>query len=226
LSTARRASVEPSARSLLHAGDLFIYQQRERAILKSLRLAGVTQQKLAEVRILEVGCGGGGILPLLTYYGATPGLLHGLDIDGTRVRSAQSRFPAMSFTRADATRLPVKHRSYDIVLQSTMFSSILNRAQRKAAAAELVRVLRPGGFILWFDLRYNNPRNRRVQAVTRREITLELFPGSSTHFVSAVLLPPLARRIAPVSWLFAEALTLLPLLRTHYCAVIRPSPDG
>ncbi len=226
MSTAKDASVEHSARSLLHAGDLLIYQQRERAILQSLRLAGVTQQKLREVRILEVGCGGGGILPLLTYYGATPGLLHGLDIDGTRVRSAQSRFSTMRFTRADATRLPVRHRCYDIVLQSTMFSSILDSTQRKAAAAELVRVLRPGGFILWFDLRYNNPVNRRVRAVTRREITLDLFPGASTHFVSAVLLPPLARRIAPLSLLLAEALTLLPPLRTHYCAVIRPTPGG
>jgi len=221
-----RVSGELSARSLLNAGDLFIYQQRERAILKSLRLAGMTQQHLGEVRILEVGCGGGGILPLLVYYGATPGLMHGLDIDGARVRSARTRFPAIHFTRADATHLPVRHGSYHIVLQSTMFSSILDPADRKAAAAELLRVLRPEGFIVWFDLRYNNPRNRRVRAVTRREIERDLFPGASTHCASTVLLPPLARRIAPLSWLLAEALTLLPPLRTHYCAIIRPTSGG
>jgi len=212
--------------SLLDSGNLFIYQQRERAVFACLRRAGVSHAQLNQLRILEVGCGGGGLLPLLVYYGASPQLLYGIDRDADRIRAASQRHRGLKFGVADATDLPLYSAAWDIVAQSTLFTSILQPAARAAAAREMSRVLKPGGFILWFDFRYNNPQNPHVRGVTRIEIERVLFPGARTFFLRTVLLPPLARRLVPVSRLLAEGLSLIPPLLTHYCALIWPVRDN
>ncbi len=209
--------------SLFKPGNLFILHQRERAVLKCLRRAGVDHASIAAMRVLEVGCGSGGLLPGLITYGANPTLLTGLDVDFPRLAYARARFPVIRFIRGDATALPIKTAAYDMVIQSTLFTSLLRPVARRLAAAEMRRALRPGGFILWFDFRYNNPRNQRVRAVTRSEIEQDLFPGARASFLRTVLLPPLARRLVPLSRLVAEGLSLLPPLLTHYCALIWPS---
>jgi hypothetical protein len=101
-----------------------------------------------------------------------------------------------------------------------VFSSILRDELRIQVAAELERVLLPGGVLLWYDLRVDNPRNSDVRRVRRRELDL-LFPGSAVVARSVTLAPPLARRLAPVSWLAAAAASLLPPLRTHLLATVR-----
>lgn len=208
--------------SLFKPGNLFLLHQRERTLLASLASEGVTRAQLAELRILEVGCGAGGFLPDLLSYGADPTRLFGLDLDRARVSEAHRRHPSIRFFVGNAANLPVPTGVFDLVIQSTLFTSLLDPVVRHAVAAEMIRVLRPGGFILWFDFRYNNPRNPHVRGVSRREIVRELFPGAESRFRSTLLAPPLARWLVPKSRLAAECLSLVPLLRTHFCAIIRP----
>ena len=210
--------------SLFRPGNLFLLQQRERALLQCLRAAGVTRSSIESLTVLEAGCGTGGLLPQLVTYGADPARLSGFDFDATRIAEARRRWPAMEFFVDDATRVTRPSASYDVVIQSTLFTSILDADARKAAASELTRLLRPGGFVLWLDFRYNSPKNPNVRRVTRHEIERELFPGAQTYFVRTMLVPPLARRVAPISRLAAEMLSLCPPLLTHYFAVIRPQP--
>jgi len=223
---ARTPEEEREFYSLFKPGNLFILHQRERAVLKSLRRAGVDHESIGALRVLEVGCGWGGLLPSLITYGANPAHLTGLDLDSARVTGARARFPVIGFVRGDASVLPIRTAAYDVVIQSTLFTSLLHQPVRRHAAAEMCRVLRPGGFILWFDFRYDNPRNPRVRGVTRAEIEQDLFPGARASFLRTVLLPPLARRLVPVSRLLAEGLSLIPPLLTHYCALIWPGRDN
>ena len=94
--------------SLFRPGNLFLWQQRERALVRALRWAGVDRATIERLRILEVGCGAGGLLPQLVSYGATPRLLVGLDRDRARVREASSRHPGIHFIVGDATQLPIE----------------------------------------------------------------------------------------------------------------------
>lgn len=208
--------------SLFRPGNLFLLQQRERALLRCLTNAGVTRDSIESLAILELGCGAGGLLPQLASYGANPDNLVGFDLDRNRIQEAARRHPAMHFFVADATRLPIAESSFDVVIQSTLFTSILDQGARRAAAAEMQRVLRPGGFILWLDFRYDSPRNASVRRVSRRELTTDLFPESTTRLVRTMLVPPLARRVVPISRFAAELLSLAPPLLTHYFGVIRP----
>ena len=82
-------------------------------------------------------------------------------------------------------------------------------------------MLQPGGMILWYDLRMNNPRNANVRAVSEQEMT-GLFPDCTIHAERLTLAPPIARAVAPLSTVSCELLALIPWLRTHTLAAIRP----
>jgi ubiquinone/menaquinone biosynthesis C-methylase UbiE len=128
--------------------------------------------------------------------------------------------PEVRIERASAAELPFPAKNFDLVLQSTVFTSILDGAMKQQVASEMLRVVRSEGLILWYDFNVNNPWNPDVKGVKKREIA-RLFTGCHVDLRRITLAPPLARWIAPRSWLLACLLEKIPLLRTHYLAVIR-----
>ena len=199
--------------SLDRPANRFLRQGQERALRKALEEIG----PLAGKRVLEVGCGSGNWLEMLQ--GAAS--LSGIDLDPGRAARAAARFPEADIRSGDASRLPWAGGSFDVVLQSTVFSSILDPGMRRAVASEMLRVLAQGGAILWYDFFVDNPFNPHVRGVRRREIEA-LFPGCRVALRRATLAPPIARRIVPVSWKLAALLESLRVLNTHYFGVIRP----
>lgn len=203
----------------MKAGHVFQMQSREREVLRLLNRCGLLP--LGDRRILEVGCGTGGWLRDLVKWGARPDLVEGVDADEGPLEVARSQLPpGVRVHCANAAQLPYDDASFDLAVQSTMFSSILDPAARHAVARELMRVLRPGATLLWFDLRVDNPANARVRCIRRQEIEL-LFAGCSVVLRRACLAPPLVRTLARRSWLATSLLERVPLLCTHYLAAIR-----
>ena len=198
---------------------LFMMQEREAAALGLLGRAGLLP--LDERTVLEVGCGGGQWLLDFVRWGASPGRLHGIDLLPERIAQARRRCaPGVRLSRAGGSALPYADATFDLVLQATVFSSILDVAVRRGMASEMLRVLRPGGAVLWYDLRVDNPRNPDVRRVGRQELGA-LFPGCGATVVRVTLAPPLARLLAARAMSAARALATVPWLRTHYLAVIR-----
>ncbi len=136
-----------------------------------------------------------------------------------RIRNARIRIPQADLQTGTASELPWQDESFDLVSQFTVFTSILDVALRRAVAAEMLRVLKPGGAALWFDFRLSNPRNSQVRGVRAAEIR-SLFPGCRITISPVLLAPPLARAVASWSWPLAEALQGLPFLCTHYVGLI------
>jgi hypothetical protein len=101
-----------------------------------------------------------------------------------------------------------------------VLSSILDQKVRRLVASEAVRVIAPGGVLLWYDFAYNNLRNPNVRKVDRSELK-RLFPQLAGEIRSVTLAPPLARLVAPRSWLLAALLENVPVLRTHLLAVLK-----
>jgi SAM-dependent methyltransferase len=170
--------------------------------------------------VADIGCGSGTWLLEFAQWGATN--LYGIDLDESRIGRAKAGFPSANVSGGDARSLPWKDRSFDLVSQFTLFSSILNSVVKTQIAQEMWRVLKPGGVILWFDLRVNNPRNANVRGVHAGEIR-SLFPDASIWLRPVVLAPPIARRIVPISWIAASLLEKIPALRTHYLGIFRKS---
>ncbi len=192
--------------------------QRERAMLDLLRRHGMSD--LSEANILDVGCGDGRALQRLVDLGALPARLHGIDLIDERIERARALNPGLEFRTGSADELPYGDREFELVTQFTMFTSILDDEMRRAAAAEMLRVLRPGGAIIWYDFHVNSPGNADVRGVDADEIR-RLFPHCAIELKRITLAPPIARRVAPRSSLLASVLARLPLLCTHYLGVIR-----
>ncbi|MCC7446402.1 MAG: class I SAM-dependent methyltransferase [Anaerolineae bacterium] len=209
--------------SRFNTAYLFTIQQRERAVLRLLRQMGL--YTLADKRVLEVGCGRGGVLLEHLAYGAQPHLLYGTDLLEDRVQDARRLLPHVSLSVSDGQRLPYRSNSFDLVVQYTMLSSILDDAIQINIANEMRRVLcKPQGAVIWYDFWLNpvNPQTRglRLAAVKR------LFPGAAFTVRKITLAPPLARRLAPVSWTLCLLLEKLGLLNTHYLLAIRFPSDS
>lgn len=197
---------------------LFTIQQRQRAMLQMLRRYQFAP--LSGKEILDVGCGKGQVLHELLGYGATPELLHGTDLLPDRVKEARRLLPDVQITCADAQQLPYRSGTFDLVLQLTVFSSILDPDVKRKIAGEMVRALRKGGVIIWYDF-WLNPANKQTSGIRPAEVR-RLFPGCRIDFRRITLAPPITRRLAPRSWLLCYILESLKILNTHYLAAITP----
>ena len=177
-----------------------------------------------EVRLLEIGCGGGGNLRRLIAAGLAPERLVGNELLPARVKAARASLPAATRILAgDASALDLPDGSFDVVFASTVFTSILDEDLRRRVAHSMWRLVRPGGAVLWYDFAVDNPRNPDVRGVDARSIRA-LFPEGCASIRRVTLAPPLARiclRLPGGLGLLAyRALAAIPPLRTHLVAWI------
>ena len=169
---------------------------------------------------MEVGCGSGGNLLELLRLGFAPQRLTGLELLRERFDAARARLPAATtLWLGDATLAPVADASQDIVLQSTVFSSLLDDAFQQQLAQCMWRWLRPGGAVLWYDFTIDNPFNADVRGVSLARVRA-LFPATRVMARRVTLAPPLARALCRVHPSLYTLFNTLPWLRTHVLAWI------
>jgi len=198
--------------------NLLMYQQTLRSCIAALHRGSMFP--LHGRRVADIGCGVGTWLLEFIQWGADPANLAGVDLMQARIDRARRRIPQADLRLGDAGKLPWPDEAFDLVSQFTVFTSILDPALKRAIAAEMLRVLKPGGAVLWFDFRVNNPANPHVRGIRAREIR-SLFAGCEIELAPTLLAPPLGRLIAGWSWPLGELLHSLPFLRTHYAGLIR-----
>ena len=98
-----------------------------------------------ETRLLDVGCGSGLALRLAADRGA---VVSGLDASTALLEHARRRVPAAPLVEGELEDLPFPDGSFDVV---TGFNSFQYAARPAAALAEAVRVLAPGGRVLYLN---------------------------------------------------------------------------
>jgi ubiquinone/menaquinone biosynthesis C-methylase UbiE len=204
--------------SLFYPGELYMLQRREEEALRLLAHHHITD--LRNLRILDIGCGRGARLIDWARWGARPSSLFGIDLLEVFVREAREMSPGAHICVGSGNCLPFPNGSFDVVSQSTVFSSILDSNLKRAVADEMERVVAPGGFMLWYDFRYPNVSNTDVKPIRYSELAA-LFPGRNIDVRSVTLLPPLARNLASFSVLACRILERsIPVLRSHTLAFI------
>ncbi len=213
----RRAAGRDARYTVFDRANLFRLLSLERELVAALHGEGLTD--LAALRTLDVGCGGGWWLRTLLRWGARPTHLAGIDLLPEAVAACRAIHPELDVRLGSAEELPFADGAFDLVSQFTVFSSILDDGLRRRVAAEMRRVLRPGGVLLWYDFTVN-PVNPDTRGIGRQELA-GLFPGYRLQVRRVTLAPPLARLVAPHSWLLAELLERIPPLRTHLLATAR-----
>jgi len=209
-----------SVYSMFEPAQLLASQERERKLLALLASCGLAFT-LETARILEIGCGSGFWLREFVRWGARPENTFGIDLLPERLADAKRLCPSgISLYCQSAVDLHDLPGSFDLVLQSTVFTSILQAEMKQQIASEMLRVLSPDGLIVWYDFCVSNPANSDVRGIKKREID-ELFPGCSICLEKLTLAPPLGRPLARASrTLYCVASTIKPLC-THYLGIIR-----
>ena len=206
--------------SVFNTANLFSIQARQRVTLNVLKNLCFTN--LFDISILEMGCGGGGVLTECLGFGALPEHLYGVDLLFDRLLHAHHTLPSSGLANADGQALPFPSHAFDLVLQSTAISSILDPELRQYICADMLRVLKPGGLILSYDF-WLNPTNPQTRGLTPSEIK-RLFPNCAYQFHKITLAPPIARKLVPLSWGLGLFLEGLKIFNSHYLAAIRPLP--
>jgi ubiquinone/menaquinone biosynthesis C-methylase UbiE len=102
-------------------------------------------------KVADLGCGSGVFSDLLRQHGCVP---TGLDISPKLIELGQRKYPGIEFLEGDVERLPFPDGSFDGVLLAGIVHHFPDPSR---CAAEVFRVLRPGGRFFAFDPNRMNP---------------------------------------------------------------------
>ncbi|MBN1322722.1 MAG: class I SAM-dependent methyltransferase [Methanotrichaceae archaeon] len=140
--------------------------------------AGDLPELPQDSRILELGCGDGKTLGLAADRGLP---VIGLDISKQALALARGAAPAAPLILADARALPFRDGCIDYILAYHVFGHLLE-GERRAAAREAARVLRPGGRLFFRDFGRGDMRYGRGEEVEQG--TFRRGAGTITHYFS------------------------------------------
>ena len=160
--------------------DVFTPQANDRLIAAFKRLSGLP----AGARVADLGCGSGVFTELLRLAGYQS---IGLDISSKLVALGRRKYPGLELIEGDAENLPFETASLDGVLLSGL---VHHFPDPRRLAAEVQRVLKPGGRFVAFDPNRMNP-------------FMWLYRDRSSPFYSSVGVtenerPILARKVADI----------------------------
>ena len=171
--------------------------------------------KPEDIQFLEAGAGEGANLHFFRSIGIKDKNIYANELLEDRVKELAANFKNINIYPGDALQLNFKDK-FDIVFQSTVFTSILDLNFKKQLAAKLWDMTKPEGIILWYDFMYNNPRNKAVKGINKKEIRLLFDDSTHIDFYKVTLAPPIGRRLQKLY----SFLNRFSFLRTHIIAVI------
>lgn len=119
------------------------------AITRALRMTGVD---VAQLRVLDLGCGNGRSTRAYLDVGLHPRQLTGIDLRPGAVALARRLHPEIDYRLSERARIDFPDGSFNWVQVSTVFSSVTDHGHRRHLAREAMRQLEPGGHLLYFDL--------------------------------------------------------------------------
>jgi SAM-dependent methyltransferase len=183
LSHGRRAD-DAAVVSTVRTNSELVPQRAQNLLTLLERLAG--RASLKDQRVLELGCGFGGLAAYLALAGG-PRELVAVDVRPDFVATARESASRLElgdrlrYLHADMRALPGADTGrYDVAIANNSFIYLASSADMQRALRELARVLAPGGHVLFFHANRWTPR--------------EPFTGAPlVHLLPAPLVRPVAR---------------------------------
>ncbi len=215
----RRTALRGNPYAPLKADVYLGRQEKERALVRWIEAARLAP--VCDRRLLEIGCGSGANLLQFLQLGFLPENIVGNELLAERAAMARRFVPAsVKIITGDASTLDLPESSFDVVFQSTVFTSIIDDPFQEKLANHMWYLVKPGGGVLWYDFVYNNPANPDVRGVPLRRVR-ELFPDGEFTAWRLTLAPPIARRVTMLHPAFYTLFNVLPFLRTHVLCWIK-----
>ncbi len=204
--------------SFFNASSYLAEQEKERCIINCLISKNLLP--VDDKKVLEIGAGSGNNMLFLLKLGFKSKNLIANELLPERIEILKERLPGKTLIiQGNALELSLQPQSIDLVFQSMVFTSILDKEFKEALALKLWSFIKPGGGLIWYDFTYDNPRNPDVKGIKIDELRT-LFKDSEITSWRITLAPPLARLIKEYPRLY-NILNLFPFLRTHLLCWIR-----
>jgi phospholipid N-methyltransferase len=202
----------------LHSENFYFnhFAQSERELLYT-EIIKKRFSSTQSLKLLEIGAGTGGNIFIFKRIGFKWENIYANELLPDRFEVLRNTFPAIKTIEGDACDIEINNEnSFDIVFQSTVFTSILDLDFKITLANRMWSLLKPNGIILWYDFAYDNPNNKDVKGIKKKEI-IKLF-GKSKRIIfhKTTLAPPIGRRVKKLYPFF----NIFPFLRTHLVAEI------
>ena len=174
---------------------------------------------LSGLKILDVGCGDGRVLRSFLDMGASAKDLRGVDVHAKAIERARLISPELDIRVSNGIDLEFPDGSFDVVTQFVVFSSIFSSDLRVRLAAEILRVVKSGGYILWWDI------DKTVQPDSPSGLDPnELFPGQRCKklHVGVHRNPSNCVKVPRAFHWFLPLLDILGYRKTHIAALVGP----
>ncbi len=159
-----------------------------------------------KVRILDAGCGIGDKVGYLIMLGFLQNNIVGIDLFPDDLAIAKKKYAGVKWIDGNCNRMEFADESFDYILASTLFSSVLCLETKKSIATEFKRVLKRTGKIIWLDLNEKTKIQGKLCGLSKRNI-VDLFGKEMNITVKPVYLKmDLVARIAPYSYALCNIL--------------------
>jgi len=201
--------------------SIYYRQAQERIISQILRNLSLDQNNCI---CLDIGCGFGGFLRFLASAGFINRNIHGIDIMPGRLVNAKYLVPSnLNLLLCDASNLPYKDASFNLVSQFTVISSIFDPSLRAKVCQEMQRVLYPKGYLIWYDL--YRTRSKSTKSVLLHEVKM-YFPDLRILRIYRMH-SLISGKVAQFSQIMCNLLDKIPgLPKTHFLILFQKVDAG
>lgn len=172
--------------------------------------------------VLDVGAANGFGLHAFLLNGFRLDQLHGVDLFEDRIQSGLRITPGLDIRVGDGAALPFPDASFDLVCEQFCFCHVPDDAGvKERIAAEMLRVTKPGGFILINDWRVGS-RSRKLYGMGLTSIR-RFFPPPAQIVgrYRGQLFPPIGRPVSRYVPALYAVLRLVPFLTGSWVTVLR-----
>ena len=194
----------------------------DRANIRALQRMELDREK---AHILDVGCGTGASLVPFIRLGFKPENLAGVDPSDERIAQARVSYPTVDFRQESGEATTFADSTFDIAFESTLFMMLTSDDLARRVAAEMIRVTRPGGYVMLADWRYAKRGSADHRAMSRERIGSLFGVGSTTEVIArerGALVPPVGRFLSRrVPALYFAVQTVVPFAVGQITTVLR-----
>lgn len=204
-----------NVKSNLYAGGYYVDHVQKEIIENISTIFNKEFNEFENLSLLEIGAGNGTNAEIFLNLGFKIQNISFNELLTERILAIKSNYPKNNVFEGNAIEIDID-KKFDIIFQSTVFTSILNQVDREKLAEKMLSLLKPNGIILWYDFIYNNPKNKDVRKVDVKELKILFAKSSNIYYKKITLAPPIGRQVKMFYKLFN-----VPFLRSHILAIIK-----
>ena len=107
---------------------------------------------LSGMKLMDVGCGSGGMIEYFISQGFSKNNVTGIDLSKTRILKAQNQFPEVNFIVGDVITFSLDNNKYELITTFDLFSHLSTKEQIVNGLVNIRKHLANDGILLWYDI--------------------------------------------------------------------------